>query len=617
MPFRRVALVAAALVASVACRERPPPSGGDVFEGFPDEYPSLLITNPGTLVELERDGLSFGRVMGAADDTAKALAASPPYADMLRVLDADLDDLSATIPPGEVGPTHRYRVFDRRWLVSERAHFELVGVVNRIDFRFLAPPGCGQTRLVYRLAYEPAKRPVRRLPMTVNVVYENQGERCDELARAWLSLDDGPDLAPRLRRGPLANVVPGRFDRLEIDVQSLRENSQNATIDDHAEYILRSFRVERGRLAPDGLRNTPDVAMGEVEKEELRTWIADHVDAIDVGSAELPREFLATATKSVTPRGLSRPGNRPFKALFPDENATFAALSFAGRRVATSPSMLVRRLDEMSCEGCHQSRSVAGFHLLGEDRTAMTFDAMTLGISEHLRETLEWRHRFLVAAARGSAPDEPVPMAEHPGVAGGYGAHCTMVEEGASSDLPDWPCAEGLACRRNPVDGDRFGFCVESGAKHVGDPCQDVELVAARGPDGDAVNPHRPERCSVDEPDGSIEKRKCDANRRGFPGGMCTATCSAEGSRADDSVCARIPHFGFEHACFAPGVIVEQCLLDERNSVLELLRTCSRTQACRDDFVCARLPSLPPDQGACVPPYFLFQTRIDGPAIDR
>ena len=33
---------------------------------------------------------------------------------------------------------------------------------------------------------------------------------------------------------------------------------------------------------------------------------------------------------------------------------------------------LVRRLDTMSCNGCHQSRSVAGFHILGNDRADMS-----------------------------------------------------------------------------------------------------------------------------------------------------------------------------------------------------------------------------------------------------
>jgi hypothetical protein len=53
------------------------------------------------------------------------------------------------------------------------------------------------------------------------------------------------------------------------------------------------------------------------------------------------------------------------------------------------------------------------------------------------------------------------------------------------------------------------------------------------------------------------------------------------------------------------------------NFALALLRSCSRAEPCRDDYVCLRMPNEPLDHGACVPPYFLAQVRIDGPPIDR
>ncbi|MDD9968221.1 MAG: hypothetical protein OXR73_18425 [Myxococcales bacterium] len=31
-----------------------------------------------------------------------------------------------------------------------------------------------------------------------------------------------------------------------------------------------------------------------------------------------------------------------------------------------------------------------------------------------------------------------------------------------------------------------------------------------------------------------------------------------------------------------------------------------------EDYLCARMPGLPSGQGACVPPYFLGQLRVDG-----
>jgi hypothetical protein len=606
-----------ALLVALACPDPPSSALDEVYEGFADPYPSLLVTNPRTVATLERNGFSFGTVLGASGESAVPLTSSALYGDLVHALEGEISELAKTTSHAGVGFGHVHRLFDTRWLTSERAHFELVGVVNRIDFRSLLPPGCGQTRLVYRLAYEAVNRPLTRLPMTVNVIYENRTGRCDDLARTWRALDDGVNVADRLRRGPLASLAPGHFDGLEINVQSLRENSANAKTDDHAEYILRSFAVSGGHLVPDRLRNTPEPALDTAKKEALRSWIGDHLDAIDDGSAELPRDLLADEAVSVTPRGLSRPANRPYAALFPEPDATFGELPFAGKKIAMSPVMLVRRLDEMTCMGCHQSRSVAGFHLLGEDRTIATFDTMALGISEHLRQILEWRHRFLLAAAEMRVLSEPVPLPEHVDDEGTYSSHCTVQDEGGSSSLPSWKCAAGTTCTRSPVDDDPVGVCQPTGAKHVGDTCQNVRLVATPGADGDTVHPHHAEECSGTEVEASNERRKCDTNRRGFPGGMCTATCSIAGERTGDAVCERIPHFGFEQACFAPGAILEKCLLEEGNSVLERLRVCSRSAACRDDFVCARFPGLQLDEGACVPPYFLFQTRVDGPSADR
>jgi hypothetical protein len=39
------------------------------------------------------------------------------------------------------------------------------------------------------------------------------------------------------------------------------------------------------------------------------------------------------------------------------------------------------------------------------------------------------------------------------------------------------------------------------------------------------------------------------------------------------------------------------------------LRACSESAPCRDDYICARTPA---GTGACIPPYFLFQLRVDG-----
>jgi hypothetical protein len=142
-------------------------------------------------------------------------------------------------------------------------------------------------------------------------------------------------------------------------------------------------------------------------------------------------------------------------------------------------------------------------------------------------------------------------------------------------------------------------------------------MSSAEGHEGDTVRALREDLCRTRTPGDVLAEGRCNPNRDGFPGGMCTSPCAEEGERKDGSLCMRIPHKGFEHLCFQPGMTLERCLQIAGSFAIERMRTCSRTEACRDDFVCSRAPGLPADEGACVPPYFIFQARVDGPPVDR
>ncbi|MBX3263164.1 MAG: hypothetical protein KF782_26050 [Labilithrix sp.] len=45
---------------------------------------------------------------------------------------------------------------------------------------------------------------------------------------------------------------------------------------------------------------------------------------------------------------------------------------------------------------------------------------------------------------------------------------------------------------------------------------------------------------------------------------------------------------------------------------LALRAACNVAVPCRDDYVCAYVPGAPEGTGACMPPYFIFQARVDG-----
>ncbi|HVK31160.1 MAG TPA: hypothetical protein VM845_01495, partial [Burkholderiaceae bacterium] len=156
--------------------------------------PVLLVTSPVALQAAEKAGAGFGRwfdVPSAASGIAtnQALARSPAWQSIADPLKTSLAALQRRDPQAGVGiARYPHRIFDARWLASPDAFFELVGVANRMDRRPFQPGACGETRLVYRLAYRSAAMQ-SRLPMTVAV--ELRGDApdadgsCASAARRW------------------------------------------------------------------------------------------------------------------------------------------------------------------------------------------------------------------------------------------------------------------------------------------------------------------------------------------------------------------------------------------------------------------------------------------------
>jgi hypothetical protein len=85
---------------------------------------------------------------------------------------------------------------------------------------------------------------------------------------------------------------------------------------------------------------------------------------------------------------------------------------------------------------------------------------------------------------------------------------------------------------------------------------------------------------------------------------MCTSTCATLGAGA---VCGKIAVLRGFNDCLARKEPFARCLAD--NATPAALRACDAEHPCRDDYLCARGPD---GGGACIPPYFLFQMRVDG-----
>lgn len=303
----------------------------------------------------------------------------------------------------------------------------------------------------------------------------------------------------------------------------------------------------------------------------------------------MPARFLASASSSFSPRGLARLANRPFSQLY--TSADLQGLPFASGTHVKSPEGLLRRLDGLTCAGCHQARSVAGFHLLGaatpDDLAGNTLQS---ALSPHTGEDLRRRERVFRTRLGAGRVDFSLPFPERGSIVeGGYGDHCGL----GDPSFAGWMCRPELACTQ--VDEATVGQCLPERAGSAGDPCEAGTLTRQANPTRDRVAERAPGSCQPNA--------VCNRGAVGFPAGMCTESCADLSQAAHCGSIAVLDPF---NACLARKEPFASCLA--RHSTPAGLRACDASNSCRDDYVCAALGG----GGVCIPPYFLFQLRVDG-----
>jgi hypothetical protein len=574
----------------------------------------LVVSAPRALAALEAGGLDLAGVLGGTGRTTAALyKSSPAYRDLVNLLGKDQDLLAVRDPKSGVGFGHSHRAFDVGWLRAKEARFELVGAVNRLDRKHVRPGGCGERRLVYRLAYDVGTAG-SRLPMTLNVVLPQDprpGETgCAEVAKRWLAVETAPDRPAALLAGPFA--MPRRVERLETNLQSVRYPSGvRPDLGGHAGYILRAFTVRKdGRLRVSTLENTPTVTLDGKRRSALRKYLRRNMPAIDDGSLVLPKKFLARRSVSVSPRGLPRAANRPYLKVLGTAKRLFKGKSFETLAQVKSRDGAMRRLESMSCKGCHQSGSLAGFHLLGAARDPEArWNTLAVGLSPHLLGELSWRRGLLEAEAKGEAYVVPRPFAER--TAGGHaGAACGL----GDPTYAGWTCDAGLVC--HDTLGDALGVCGAAEPVPPGGLTELSTLIPSKTREPDRVRVRGHLSCGPAAPGA---EPKAAASGNGFPGGMCHGPCSTFGARQGDAICGPVPFDGgklfggFTHCLATLKRSFAECIAD--SSKPTWLAVCDRSHPCREDYLCARVPNAPATVGACLPTYFLAQVRVDGHAL--
>ncbi len=588
-------------------------------EAPPGEPPSaepttalVAVVEPAELRKLEAAGFDFGRLVASSPAaTTRELRALPALKPIFETLAGDVRAAARPFPLARVTSVDGFRLFDARWLDSNEMRFELTGVFNRLDRRAFYEGTCGEVRFVYRLSYETSqggKPMASRLPMTLNVVFwvDDAGAAgCAGAAQSWqtpATLRGGEAAEWLLSRGALsaAHRAAWRLKSVESNLQTFRlQSSVHPSLAGHIEYGLRVFHPdgERSAFAPAPMENMPDVP-ALAGARALRAELLAHLKKpevladVDRGTLKLPERFLAKQAVSFSPRGLTRVHNRPFRKLF-DEN-DFAGIALDAYQTIRTPAALLRRLDAASCVGCHQSRSIAGFHHVGLDPVETpAFNALLTGSSSHLSRELGRRRTYVEAVASGAGPSEFAPFPERD-ESGTEGAPCGLGDPGFAG----WTCAAGLACTR--VEDDDVGICLAEGA--VGAPCEYGTMTPNARPHRDQVSSMQSHACGA--------AQVCDTNFQGFPQGSCSARCD---SRLAGSICADFLDVdGFQNCLRSKGPF-DRCAKDFVLGVAAA--ECDAEHSCRQDYVCARTRKS--GVGACVPPYFVFQLRLDGYPIMR
>jgi len=484
------------------------------------------ITEPYALRELDHGRFALARILTPARTTDAPLTddqlfALPSMAPVRKALDEEYESYVArhkAALPNEtigVGPSFDFQVFDYPLLHSPDTRFVLAGIVNRMDRTYVSEKNCGEVRLIYRLtrltpppAVAGDEVPSPRLPMTLNVVLKAKADpgadggaavTCAEIAGRWLAAGElsltGAELAARLtaKDGPLDLIRPENIHRIETNLQ-IGHVPKSAVHEFRTDYLMNVFdydahsaTFEQATLENqvDRVRLLSDASL----RRDFKDWLLDpaHFRELDRGTILIPEKFLAKSAVAATPVGFSPSDLQPAFGLVAGDTSA-AEPAFEERDIVTalqkaaadgvtlqniqSVAGFERRLNDVSCTGCHQTRGIGGFHFPGVDWMADKPSNDTIvPASPHFFGDQVRRRDIVTALRDGKEADFSRGFASRPQLRGsaelagtqyldGWGAHCYSQHARADDDdrsFQSWSCAKGLACQVGPTT--RMGMC--------------------------------------------------------------------------------------------------------------------------------------------------------------
>lgn len=458
------------------------------------------ITDPEMLRRLdEGDVFSIPRLVSPEREAARPLTTDllfselPQLKDIPPAIDAEFDRYitkrTAEYPTETIGVGEGFDVqlFDRAVLRSPNTRFVLAGIVNRMDRAYVDEESCGEIRLIYRLARFDGGKTATRLPMTFNLVMKARDPRqtdangkpigCAEIAKRWLD------------NGNWQELIGGRddamLDRIETNIQ-ISIAPKSPLHDFRSDYLLKVFKYDAltKTFAEGKLENQIDrdrILSDDALRRDFKAWLLspENLRAFDRGTVLIPEKFLARAAVVPTPAGLDASPLQPEFGMMQGEangegkgdpvftdNDVVGALKQAAARGdmqnVRSIAGFQRRLNDVTCAGCHQTRGIGGFHFPGVDWLADKPPNISIvPASPHFIGDQLRRRDILTALAAGKRPDFSRGFASRPQTRGsrelagseywdGWGAHCSLQDAGSGTpdkSFTSWSCANGLTCQ--------------------------------------------------------------------------------------------------------------------------------------------------------------------------
>ncbi len=624
---------------------------------------ALLFPNHPDPTKLSNDNLFDGPLKSVGDTLVNDIQTRPEQS-----LDPDANQVMHR-------PDSKNYRFHANLLRDAKSRFVLTGIVNRMDRAYRVVDGksrlptCGEIRFIYRFTYDVdidgRTNVSSRLPLTASLVLnaraENDSITCADIAKRWQETGKKSSIAElrnylRSDQGPLKYISPSQIDRIEFNFQLFRlPASLKPHWGGYAEYLLRIFNKNptSGDFVEMKLENQIDRASLVSDPHRLQSFKSflltrDAITALDHGTLDVPSDYLATRAISAAIGGGDRSQNQPLFDLVSDAEINQALKQYKtatghGLDTIKSSDAFRKRFNDLSCSGCHQTRGIAGFHFPGADAAdEHPNNAVHIPGSPHFFGDIPRRKKVIDDFANNRLPDFSHGFPDRPDpqfktalagtqLFGGWGAACYS---GTDKSFSDWTCSSGLQCKvlYTSAHNPGMGTCVGRGHKQVGDPLEIGNVTYGHNYGDDAylrTDPSGPSEPGnyqlppIPQPGPAagayaVAAQGAHGGAGGFPAGMLWIFFRQD--PGEDAMCRRLPPeatcgvlagSGFND-CIAAGRPFPECL---RLTVPAGLRACDRAHPCRDDYICTAPYKELTDKrklGTCIPPYFLFQFRVDG-----